>query len=61
MSVTVIATGFGPEATARPAPPATPPARRALDARPESTPFERPPSFDTGDLDIPPFIRQPDE
>ena len=61
MTVTVIATGFGPETLQRPAPPVN--ARRAPVPAPEpqGTPFERPPSFDTGDLDIPPFIRQPDE
>ena len=59
MTVTVIATGFGPAAAQRPAPAVG--GRRAPAPEPEGTPFERPPSFDTGDLDIPPFIRQTDE
>ena len=59
MTVTVIATGFGPAATQRPAPPVG--GRRTPAPEPAGTPFERPPSFDTGDLDIPPFIRQTDE
>jgi len=59
MSVTVIATGFGPQVGERPAPPTS--GRRATAPEPEGTPFERPPSFDSGDLDIPPFIRQTDE
>jgi cell division protein FtsZ len=64
MSVTVIATGFGPEATPRAA--ATPrtaaaPGERRPASGSEGTPFERPPSFDTADLDIPPFMRQPDQ
>ena len=59
MSVTVIATGFGPEAGLRPAPPVS--AGRPATPEDEGTPFERPPSFDSGDLDIPPFIRQADE
>ena len=56
MSVTVIATGFGPETLAK-APPA--PSRRAAES--PGTPFERPPDFDAGGLDIPRFVRQPDE
>ncbi len=59
MSVTVIATGFGPEAARRPTQPVS--ARRPAAVEPEGTPFERPPAFDGGDLDIPPFIRQTDE
>ena len=59
MSVTVIATGFGPEVAQRPVPAVG--ARRPAAPEPEGTPFERPPSFDSGDLDIPPFIRQGDE
>ncbi|MGZ4199892.1 MAG: cell division protein FtsZ, partial [Thermoleophilia bacterium] len=59
MSVTVIATGFGPEAGLRPAPPVS--GRHPATPEDEGTPFERPPSFDNGDLDIPPFIRQADE
>ncbi|MGD0997331.1 MAG: cell division protein FtsZ [Thermoleophilia bacterium] len=59
MSVTVIATGFGPEAARRPTPSVS--ARRPAAVEPEGTPFERPPAFDGGDLDIPPFIRQTDE
>jgi cell division protein FtsZ len=59
MSVTVIATGFGPEAAQRPAPSAS--GRRPATPELEGTPFERPPSFDSGDLNIPPFIRQTDE
>ena len=59
MTVTVIATGFGPQATQRPASPLGD--RRVAAPEPEGTPFERPPSFDSGDLDIPPFIRQNDE
>ncbi len=66
MSVTVIATGFGPEATPRAtatAPGAQRPAsgERRPPSDSESTPFERPPSFDTADLDIPPFMRQTDQ
>jgi len=63
MTVTVIATGFGPETLqkARPAPAAASASRGASAPEPEGTPFERPPSFDTADLDIPPFIRQTDE
>ena len=57
MTVTVIATGFGPEATPRAV--AASDARRPATAS-EGTPFERPPSFDTADLDIPPFMRQTD-
>jgi cell division protein FtsZ len=58
MSVRVIATGFGPEVARRPAPSAS--GRPPASSEPAGTPFERPPSFDTGDLDIPPFIRQTD-
>ena len=58
MTVTVIATGFGPEATPRAV--AASDARRPATAS-EGTPFERPPSFDTADLDIPPFMRQTDQ
>jgi cell division protein FtsZ len=57
MSVTVVATGFGsemrlaePEAPARHAP-----------TEDLGTPFERPPSFDEGELDVPSFLRQPEE
>ncbi len=59
MSVTVIATGFGPDVAQRPGPAVG--ARRPAAPEPEGTPFERPPSFDSGDLDIPKFIRQGDE
>jgi len=62
MTVTVIATGFGPEALQKPRPaPAATGSRSTPAPEPEGTPFERPPSFDTADLDIPPFIRQTDE
>ena len=59
MSVTVIATGFGPQVGAAPGAAYERPAGDGPE--PEGTPFERPPSFDSGDLDIPRFIRQTDE
>jgi len=52
--VTVIATGFERRRDALPRP------ERDGSARPAGTPFEAPPAFDGGDLDIPPFIRQAD-
>ncbi|HUK77364.1 MAG TPA: cell division protein FtsZ [Thermoleophilia bacterium] len=62
MTVTVIATGFGAEALQKPRPASAATSSRSTPApEPEGTPFERPPSFDTADLDIPPFIRQNDE
>jgi len=54
MMVTVIATGFERRRDALPRP------ERDGSAQPTGTPFEAPPAFDGGDLDIPPFIRQAD-
>ncbi len=59
MTVTVIATGFGAEALRRPAPPVG--KRREPAPSSSGTPFETPPAFEPGDLDIPPFVRQPEE
>jgi cell division protein FtsZ len=62
MSVTVVATGFGPGARQ---PEAAPPERSAPRDRPRSddlgTPFERPPSFDEADLDVPSFLKHDGE
>jgi cell division protein FtsZ len=63
MSITVVATGFGEGAVRRPqeaAAPQPPDERREAPAD-RGTPFERPPSFEGGDLDIPSFIRQPED
>jgi cell division protein FtsZ len=55
MMVTVIATGFERSRAVTPRPePGGSPERHG-------TPFEAPPAFDGGDLDIPPFIRQAEE
>ncbi len=57
MSVTVVATGFGTEARSA----ETEAPRRAAPIDEQGTPFERPPSFEEGELDIPSFLRQPEE
>jgi cell division protein FtsZ len=61
MNVTVIATGFGAGAMRRPAPPSGGGREPAPGREPLGTPFEAPPAFEPGDLDIPPFVRQPEE
>jgi cell division protein FtsZ len=65
MTVVVVATGFGDGAPARRAPaprPERPEGRRpGRDDDTLGTPFEAPPAFIQGDLDIPPFVRQGDE
>jgi cell division protein FtsZ len=62
MVVTVIATGFSGVARRAPEPPPRPSRERAGSGDQSlGTPFEPPPAFDEGDLDIPPFIRGFDE
>ena len=59
MTVTVIATGFSGAMPAAAGP--HPGDRRERTPEPEGTPFERPPAFEPGDLDIPPFVRRDGE
>jgi cell division protein FtsZ len=63
MSVTVVATGFG--AGGRQTEASAPPERPAQRERPRGddlgTPFERPPSFDEADLDVPSFLKHDGE
>ena len=63
MSITVVATGFGEEALRRQPTPAAPTGRDESRERPEDrgTPFGPAPSFDAGELDIPSFVKQPEE
>jgi cell division protein FtsZ len=61
MNVTVIATGFGPEPVRGPAPPSGGRREPTAGSEPLGTPFEAPPAFESGDLDIPPFVRQSEE
>ena len=66
ISITVVATGFG-DAVSRPLAQAAPEKPRGLadtvrEAPSEpAKPFGRAPSFDSGDFEIPSFVRQPEE
>ena len=63
MSITVVATGFGEEALRKPQAHAAPTGHDEVRERPEDrgTPFGPAPSFDAGELDIPSFVKQPEE
>jgi len=59
ITVTVVATGFAED---QPAKPAARPARdEGLPTTLDSTPFDRPPSFEPADFDIPSFVKQTEE
>jgi cell division protein FtsZ len=63
MSITVVATGFGEEALRAPQAPAVPSASRVepRDRGGEATLPEPAPSFEPGGLDVPDFIKHPEE
>jgi cell division protein FtsZ len=60
MSITVVATGFGESAARRETPPLEP-TRHERPSRLERDTTLEAPAFDAGDLDIPSFVRQPEE
>ena len=56
IAVTVVATGFGGDQPAKPA--GRPQRDEGLPSTLDSTPFERPPSFEPAEFDIPSFVKQ---
>ena len=61
MSITVVATGFGEGAMRQPQAPAAPQPRETAERAPERDLFGPAPTFDTGNLDIPSFVNQPED
>ena len=59
IAVTVVATGFSGDQPAKPA--GRPQRDEGLPTTLDSTPFERPPSFEPAEFDIPSFVNKPEE